>query len=275
MDTNREEDFTPAVDVNKKENSIISVSLSNKENKEKPLYTNSNTEDKLSESEKEKEEIQGFPEELIYLLFGDAILEDEILYFYSPIIIEKDILMSIIINNFCFFSSLTLKYIFLIYNLDLLFIFNCFLFSESYIRKRFNFVGKVNVVYLFKYEILKSFYSSILAYIFSKATWIVIVMTRKFLLASKIKKEKNQNIYSLIKNFKIRLAIFFLIIIVISLISYYFVTLFCLIYTKNQVNLIISFSISTIFEWLLSLLSLLICFLVGTFKYLASREKYK
>ena len=156
-----------------------------------------------------------------------------------------------IVKIFLFFFSFSL-------NLTV----NALFFNDDTMHKIYEDKGKFN----FLYQIPQIIYSTLISIVIS-------IIIKKLALSQKkimeIKKEKNKNILDkkyyqkLLKNLKIRFALFFIISFLILLFFLYYITCFCGVYINTQTHLIKDSVISLITSLFIPLI---ICLIPGIFR---------
>ena len=245
-------------------NSISNISLT----KRKALTSNLENDKKVEEkvnfldeflTKLSKDEIyQLFCEEELNLMeYKYAILLDKrdyIAYYFSLIKQKQLLIFTFLVNND--YNIYLMKVSFFLCTIVLYLMTNTFFFNDDNMHKIYIDKGQYN----FFYQIPQILYSSIIS------SLITVILKNLSLSQKSIIKIKQINELDtltkkyilLLKYFKFKLIFFNLLGIIILLFNWYYITLFCAVYTNTQSHLLTdtftSFGLSLIYPFLLSLI---------------------
>ena len=180
----------------------------------------------------------------------------------------------IFLGTFCienYFNLLIIKISFLIFTFQIMFFLNAFFYTDEYISSAYHNDGALDFV------------SGLPKSIYSFFATLVITNLLRMLSNSKnelrrivIYKRNFQN-YNYLINIKLRilrrkLIIYFILVFVLDLLFYYYVTAFCAVYRNSQkywfLGCLQSFGMD-------SFLSVIICIFLALFRYIAIKKKVK
>ena len=148
------------------------------------------------------------------------------------------------------------------------------LFTEEYISERYNTTESLDIWYLLKNELSKSVYASIIGMFITKFISMMLSSEGSF---TKLYEEKGdvfyyQNFRILVSDMKKKYYIVLTLIIVMSLIYWYFLFIFCHVYKSNQLSWIQSSLFSILFNFILPVG---ICLMVALLRIISLRCKIR
>ena len=212
-------------------------------------------------------------DELNELEFDDAIIKDKRNFckYYFDLLCENQIILSTIFNSSIFYP-LCLRLIMLLFTISAFLFFNELFFTEDYISNRLNSSSNFDIIYIFKNELSKSVYSSLMAMLISKIMIIVTSVKGKVfkLLQDKDNPNYRKDMYNVIRSIKTRIFILFTIIFIFLFLFWYFLAIFCRLYMNSQIFWLQATLISICFNFIIPIIS---CLLFGSFKYCGIRYR--
>ena len=213
-------------------------------------------------------------EQLYELSYEQAmIIHDKISFckFFLNSLIEKEIILSTIFNQSIFYPF-SLRLIYLIFEFEAFFFFNGLFFTDNYISKRFNSKTELNFTYILKNELIKSFYACILGMLVGKILIFITSIRTNFckLLTYKYSPDYQLHVSKFILSIKKRLIILLIIIFLFSLVFWYFIIIFCNMYSFNQISLLEATLISIVIN---CILFFILCFISGLIRYVGLKCK--
>ena len=167
---------------------------------------------------------------------------------------KREILLLTLTNEKEYYPPFTLWSL-LICCLSLIFTIHCFLFTNKYIHKRYINTGKNNFAYFLKYEIGKCFLVALIAIVI-KIILIKIFIILLFRLDLKYITKENKKKYSYRMGCK--LGIFYIVIIMLFILSIYINICYGGIFKNSVIALIEGFIFSYIFSFIMCLVVCLI-----------------
>ena len=193
--------------------------------------------------------------ELNSLDYIDALKYDKRTYFqyYFSLIKRNHILIFTFLSNDQ--NSKIIKFCLFFFSLSLYIVANALFFNDSSMHKYYEDKGEYDFIYELPKIIYSSLGSSLITYLFK-----YLALIDKNILV--IKREKTNNItdkiHKEIKCMKIKFILFFTFSFIFLILFWYYLSIFCAIYTKTQIILIkdtiISFCLSLVYPFLLNLL---------------------
>lgn len=193
--------------------------------------------------------------------------------FYYHSIIEKQFILSTFFNNSIIYP-VSLRLFILIFHIEAFFFFNSLLYVEQYISNRYKEQDPLNILYIFKNELSKSIYSSLLVLLLGKICIIVTLIRNNFCQIIEFHNFQNYKftINKLIKAIKTKLLIFVTLIVLISFIFLYFIIIFCNMYHYSQISLLESTLISIGIH---VIIIIVLCFFFGVLRFFGIKFKNK
>ena len=165
------------------------------------------------------------------------------------------------------------KSFYIINSINTFFLSNIITYSKSYIHKTFEYNGTINSFYfIFKYQYYKIFESIFFHFIINFPLSLLSYYT--FIKAESIFLNENKKIIQIIRENKLlkqKITIYFSLISIINIFSIYYITIFCNIFRKIQLNFILLSLISIIIQ---SILSIFIIFIISIIFINSKIEKY-
>lgn len=214
-------------------------------------------------------------EELNEMNYREASRKDNRTFFryFIHIAAEKQIILSTILNKSIFYP-LSLRLILLLFTLMSFFFFNGMLFTEEYISERYNTTESLDIWYLLKNELSKSVYASIIGMFITKFISMMLSSEGSF---TKLYEEKGdvfyyQNFKVLVSDMKKKYYIVLAVIMIMSIIYWYFLFIFCHVYKSNQLSWIQSSLFSILFNFILPVS---ICLMVALLRIISLRFKIR
>ena len=212
------------------------------------------------------------PFELNKLEFEEAIVNDNRTLFQMYInYLQKG---HIIINTFiteCYFELRTIKIMFFIFYLFLLFFLNAFLYTNNNVNKANSKKGKVDFIgYL-----PRSIYSCLICYVICIFLNLLTNNQRKYDEAIKKGNDSEkitEECKKILSNLKIKLLIFIIIVIVFEIFFFYYLTAFCAVYQNNNKLWIYSGFISLI---IMCIVPFIFCLILAALRYMSIKYKYQ
>jgi hypothetical protein len=154
------------------------------------------------------------------------------------------------------------KIIYILNSINTFFLSSVITYSKSYIHEIFVYDGSTNSInYIFKYQYYKIITSIFFHFILNFPLSLLSYYT--FNKAETTFLNKNKKIIQIIREnklFKQKITIYFCITFIINIFSIYYITIFCSIFTKIQINFILSSLMSIIIQ---SILSIFILFIIS------------
>lgn len=204
-------------------------------------------------------------EELNELPFEEALKKDnrKLCQYYFSILIEKQIILSTILSKSLFYP-LSARIIMLLFSLCSFFFLNALFFTEEYISERYNSGESLNILYILKNEISKSLYASMIGMLIGKALSMVTSTGISFTKLFRCKKDWDYfiNFKNLVNEMRKKYYIVISLIIVLTLVYWYFLFIFCSVYKNNQVSWIQSSLISIFINIIIPIVLCLIIALI-------------
>ena len=152
------------------------------------------------------------------------------------------------------YNSKTIKYILFLFIFSLDLTINALFFNEATIHRIFEDQGNFNFIY----QIPKILYSTIIT---STINLIIKYLSLSEKNVVKVKKEKNEsteNFSELLRCLNIKFKFFFILLFIILISFWYYLSCFCAVYKNTQIHLIkdtlISFCLSLIYPFIICLL---------------------
>ena len=210
-------------------------------NKDRRAYVNS---DKFNLNENTIN--QYIDEELNNMSYKEAIIEDNRNYFqYYISLIRTKHLIFFTFCNYRDYNILLLKISLFLTLICLYFFINALFYNDSTIHEIYKDQGKFN----FLYQLPKTIYSSIISIVIS---FILkrLALFQKDILNLKKQSDKKLHFHNVIKCYKIKISIYFIINLFCSIFFWYYLAAFGAVYRNTQISLITS----TIMSYGLSLL---------------------
>ena len=175
--------------------------------------------------------------ELNELKYKNAIIIDKRTYFqyYMSLIRTKHILIFSFVPSFDYNSQI-LKIFLLFFNFSLNFTINALFFNDKEMHKIYEEKGSFDFIY----NIPQISYSSIISAIINTIIRILALTDSKIISFKQEPYEKDINIRKekLIKRFKIKFALFFIISFILLVFFWFYLACFCAVYRNTQIHLI-------------------------------------
>ena len=175
--------------------------------------------------------------ELNELKYKNAIIIDKRTYFqyYMSLIRTKHILIFSFVPSFDYNSQI-LKIFLLFFNFSLNFTINALFFNDKEMHKIYEEKGSFDFIY----NIPQILYSSIISAIINTIIRILALTDSKIISFKQEPYEKDINIRKekLIKRFKIKFALFFIISFILLVFFWFYLACFCAVYRNTQIHLI-------------------------------------
>ena len=204
-------------------------------------------------------------EELNELPFEEAIKKDnrKFCQYYFSILIEKQIILSTILSKSLFYP-LSARIIMLLFSMCSFFFLNALFFTEEYISERYNSGETLNIFYILKNEISKSFYASMIGMLIGKVLSMVTSTGVSFTKLFRCKKDWDYfiNFKNLVNEMRKKYFAVISLIMLLTLVYWYFLFIFCSVYRNNQVSWIQSSLISIFINIIIPIVLCLIIALI-------------
>lgn len=209
------------------------------------------------QQELELEEIPE-PEELNEMEYEEALENDKRNYIqiYIDIVKVKQIIIQTITSSNSFYP-LFLRIVMLIFTLSIYLFLNALLYDDSYICQRYEAKESLDFMYLISTELEKSIYASIISMIISRILQFLTSSNSEFTLLYKEKYgtiEFESLCKKLITKMKIKQIITLLILIIVNILTWYYISIFCIVNSNNQLPLIQSSCITTSINMLIPII---------------------
>ena len=240
-------------------NNIIKYKIASKKTDEEIIQTTTKIKNSEEQNESPQTEIENYDE----LDFEDAMLNDKRNFFaiYWSFLSNKQMLLSICFNKNPFAPSLIRLYLAVI-TISLFFVFNALLFKDDFISNRYhNSKGNFDFVYIITNEFSKCVIAS---FITSFMNFIISFIFSHYAMSRVIKEEGNKgkkfliDIRKEIRCLRIKYAVSILVLFIIFVLMWYYVTVFCAVFHNTQSAWLEGSLITLIFNNLLSLVLLMI-----------------
>lgn len=216
---------------------------------------------KKKEEEKEEEnETEATAEELNDMDFEDALEEDKRHFgrMMLDIIIVKQIIIRTIAEKNTFFP-LALRVVLFLISITVHLFLNAILFTDTYISKRYKYEKEITILYILTQELSKCIYAIMFGIIVSRLLQFLTSSDKEFrkLKTKAGTKEEFQNICKkLVNDIKLKHSLLLGIFIIGNIACWYYITIFCIVYTNSQIAWLessgITIGISLLFPVLLS-----------------------
>ena len=160
------------------------------------------------------------------------------------------------------FQPFIIQLIALILHIILIITFNTMFYTKERIRKKYQEKENLSFTFFIKNDLIYSFYTSIICTVFFYLIRLLYSGKRLFL---KLFKDEKTNLYTFFQNsktilkyYKIQVYLFLSLVIIIFIFSLYYVSTFCSVFVKTQLNLFEITICSMLFCFLLQLLYIII-----------------
>ena len=165
-------------------------------------------------------------------------------YYYSLLITKHDIFFTFCNNTD--YNSKIIKLDLLIFNFSFEFTINTLFFNDDTMHKIYKDKGKYNIIY----QISQSLYSSIISMIFNYILRMLALSQDEIIDFKNIQSYNyvNKRMFRLIKIIKIKLILYFIFSSIFLLFFFYYISMFCAIYSNTQIHLIKDTLISFLFS---------------------------
>ena len=208
------------------------------------------------------------------LEFEEAMINDKrgLFTIYWSFLSNKQIILSICLNKNPFSPTL-IKLFLSVFTISLFFVFNAVLFKDELISNRYHSKENSNISYILQNELSKCVYAS---FITSAMNFIISFIFSHYHLSKVIKEKGNKGkdylieIKKGIRQSKIKFGICLLILFIILLFFWYYVSAFCSVYPNSQLAWVESSLITLAFN---NLLSFLFLFLSSVLRFLSNKFK--
>ena len=197
-------------------------------------------------------EIESFnQDELDELDLLDAIKFDErsfCSFLYR--VLKRKIFFLVPFTDITVFEPFTLKLSWFILLISNFFFFDAIFFERKYVQYRYYTLEKINFNYFIKHEIQISLFSSIISSFIGIILSYLFSVKKQFVVCIRTIKDKSLfllEVKKIMKCYKIKIVIFYIINIIGMLIFWYFCTAFCAIYLKTTKAWFYAFIFTVIF----------------------------
>ena len=218
------------------------------------IFINSSNvlQEKIIKENQTDAEVESFDDdEIDYLKLNDAIEFDQRKFIYFLLrMCKKKIIFIRPITEISVFESFPLKIVILLFYLAWYFVFVCIFYKDKYFGKRYYTKKYLNLGYILSHElgisVLSAFIASIIGFLFD----YLIVVQNKFVILIRYEKNQEQLLLKLskqMKNYKLRILIFFGVNITFMFFFWYYISSFCAVFPKTQWEMIIITVIAFIF----------------------------
>ena len=204
-------------------------------------------------------EIESFnQDELDELDLLDAIKFDErsfCSFLYR--VLKRKIFFLVPFTDITVFEPFTLKLSWFILLISNFFFFNAIFFERKYVEYRYYTLEKINFNYFIKHEIQISLFSSIISSFIGIILSYLFSVKKQFVVCIRTIKDKSLfllEVKKIMKCYKIKIVIFYIINIIGMLIFWYFCTAFCAIYLKTTKAWFYAFIFTMIFATVIEFL---------------------
>ena len=198
------------------------------------------------------EEISSFDdEEIDYLQLNDAIYFDNRTFIYFLWrVTKKKVIFIKPFTDISVFEPFILRIIILLFYIAWYFVFVCLFYTDKYFGKRYLTKKNLDLGYILSHEIGISVLSGLISSIIGILFDYLLIM--KYNFDSLIRYEKNNDDFlaklsKQMKNYKLRVFIFFIINIIFMFFFWYYISSFCAVFPKTQWQMIIITIIAFIF----------------------------
>ena len=195
-------------------------------------------------------------EEINELSYNQAVMLDKrnTLLIFGSLIITKIELIYLFCSNSSVKIMLIGEYIL---SLLINFFFNALLYSDEVVSNKYHNNGQLDLIVTFVLSILSNIITSIICYILQYTKGLE--ERSELIKEIKIKKYYIKNVNIFFKYIKIKFFCFFLCEILIIACCFYYIVIFCIIYSRSQVSLMINY-LTSLIEGLIT--SVIISFLI-------------
>ena len=192
--------------------------------------------------------------------FEEALEEDKRHFgrMMLDVIIVKQIIIRTIAEKNTFFP-LALRVVLFLISITVYLFLNAILFTDTYISKRFKYEKEITILYILTQELSKCIYAIMFGIIVARLLQFLTSSDKEF---RKLKKkagsmEEFQNSFKkIVTDVKLKHSLLFVIFIIGNIACWYYITIFCTVYTNSQIAWLessgITIGISLIFPILLS-----------------------
>lgn len=225
---------------------------------------------KIEISSKKKDDYEFIPdEELNEMCYFKAKKEDKRKFYqyYFSILSEKEVNLSTILTKSMLFRG-SLKLLMFCFSISTFFFLSALFCNKDYITRRTNTKEKITFSYIIKHETSTSVYASFTGFFIGKL--VQLFKDTGDTLMKIMKRRKDPKLKERLTRlyFKMRLKLIFITILIFFLmfLYWYFLTIFCEIYKHNQLQLIMSTSITL---FLSVVIQGFICFIIASFRFMS------
>ena len=188
---------------------------------------------------KKKENIESNQkEDLNDLPYSIAVIKDKrnVFKIFCSLIIQKMELLNLFFGNERIKIILIYEYIF---SLLINFFFNTLLYSDDVISNKYHNNGELDFFFTLSLSLLANIITSIICYFIKYSKGI----EERYDLIKELKSKKFylRNVVIFIKLLKIKFIIFFIGEIILILCSFYYIVIFCIVYSKSKSSLIFNY----------------------------------
>ena len=209
-----------------------------------------NKEDNKKEEEDKNEEDNNKDIDPNEMPFTQAVREDKrnILKVFKSILFTKIELINIFIGEEKIKELMLSEFIL---SLLISFFFNALLYSDEIVSHKYHNNGNLDFIVTFSISILSNIITSIVCYFLEYSPLI----EERLEQIVEIKKEYDylKTLTKFFKMLKIKIFIFFITEIIVIILCFYYIVIFCVIYSKSQLSLLINY-LSSIIEELIKAL---------------------
>ena len=189
------------------------------------------------------------PEELNEMEFDEAKKEDQRSFcqIFIDMLKEKQIIIQTIFSKNNFYP-MYLRIVMLAFTLSIYLFLNALLYDDSYISDRYNSEKELNFSYVLTEEIERSLYASVISLVISRILQFLTSSNRSFkkIIAEKYNTDEFEpECHKLISKMKSKQIITFIILIIMNGLSWYYITVFCIVNKNNQIAWLQSSGITT------------------------------
>ena len=158
--------------------------------------------------------------------------------FYSVITSKIEILSIFYYRHEAMHISLAISIYLFSLLLDLT--LNCFLYSDDVVSEKYHNEGKLEFVTSFVLSLLSNIFSAIIVYIIAKLTEFSEILEIIIRDVCDIN-HYYENIIKFKKIIKIKLTIFFIIQFLMNLFMLYYLSIFCIVFSKSQTSILLNY----------------------------------
>ena len=181
-----------------------------------------------------------------YLDYNEALQFDKRSFskmYKDTLLLSHNLLYTFFFNDKLNLKTVTLSLFFFSLSLDL--VLNCLFYDDEDISHTFYIKGDFD----FLFNLPQTIYSSIINLVLSFITQILTSIKNKLLfIIFELEEKTKAKIDKMYKRMRIKVKIYFIIVIIISAIFWYYIAAFCAVYPNSQKQFFIDTVISFVFE---------------------------